>query len=363
MAIVKYPAGSLGAMQEGEMRLVKFLEVSLPDCHYLIPNLSLTSTNKRNQQVQVVEYDLIVVSPHAIYNIENKDWSGRLEGDDRYWYVNGKERKCPLVTNKWKTGVLASRLREQNRAWGKAWVENLVTLSFPGQTKQGLWGDSLQRTFLLDTKLVEFIDESTAIDRDFDEIEEVQLSIVNYLVGVHSGVKKQDKKRLLEFEILEVLDQSDNYAEYLGKPADISSSIRYRIREYAMSLGSLPLDERKKQENIIKNQYYAINKIKNNPFILNVSFRIDDESHTFYEISEYLDENSLLAEMQRRTFTFEEKLGIIENIISALQAAHEANVFHRDINPENIFLTNGYAALGNFGKSYFVDHQDVGYTG
>jgi len=63
MAIVKYPAGSLGAMQEGEQRLVKYLETHLPDCHYLIPNLSLTSTNRRNNQVQVVEYDLIVYLP------------------------------------------------------------------------------------------------------------------------------------------------------------------------------------------------------------------------------------------------------------------------------------------------------------
>ncbi|MBN8685226.1 MAG: protein kinase [Chitinophagales bacterium] len=362
MAIVKYPAGSLGAMQEGEQRLVKYLEVLLPDCHYLVPNLSLTTTNPRNQQVQVIEYDLIVVSPHGIYNIENKDWAGRLEGDDRYWYVNGKERKCPLVTNKWKTGVLASKLREQNPKWGKAWVETVITLSYPGQTKQGLWGDSTRRTFLLEDNLIKFIDDSNSVNKEFDAIEDIQEVIVNFLVGAHAGIRREDKKRILSYNIIEVLDQSDNYAEYLCKPADIASSIRFRVREYAMALGSLSWDERKQQENIIRNQQVALNKIKRNPFILNVQFHTDEESHTFYEISEYLDENSLRAEMQRRTFTFEERLNIIDNVITALQAAHEVSIFHRDVNPENIFLTNGYAALGNFGKSYFVDHHDVGYT-
>ena len=28
-----------------------------------------------------------------------------------------------------------------------------------------------------------------------------------------------------------------------------------------------------------------------------------------------------------------------------------------DVNPDNIFLNNGFAYLGNFGKSYFTDHN------
>lgn len=361
MAIVKHPAGSLGAMQEGEVRLVKYLEVNLPDCHYLVPNLSLTMTSK-NGQVQVLEYDLLVVSPHAIYNVENKDWGGRLEGDDRYWYINGKERKCPLLTTSWKTGVLASKLRKQNRNWGKAWIQTTVTLSHPHQTKQGLWGDCLKATFLLDMDFIDYIDDSDSVNKDHDEIEDIQKAIVEFLVGAHAGVKKEDRKRIFEFDILEILDQSDNYAEYLGKPADIASSVRCRIREYALGLINLPLDKREQQRRIIKNQYFALKKIKGNPFILNVDFRIDDESHAFYEISEYLDENSLRAELQRRTFTFDEKLNIIENVVSALEAAHAADIYHRDINPENIFLTNGFATLGNFGKSYFIDHHQQGFT-
>jgi len=361
MAKVKYPAGSLGAMQEGEIRLVKYLEVNLPDCHYLVPNLSLTINNK-NGQVQVLEYDLIVVSPHAVFNIENKDWGGRLEGDDRYWYVNGKERKNPLITNKWKTGVLASKLRERNRKWGKAWVETMITLSHIHQTKHGLWGVSPDATFLLNDELVQFIDDSHSIDKDHDAIEDIQETIVDFLIGAHAGIKKEERKRIFEYDIIEVLDQSDNYIEYLCKPADIASSLRYRIKEYALSLMNLPLDEREQQRNRIKNQYYALRKIKTNIFILNVAFRIDEENHNFYEITEYLDENSLRSELKRSTFTFEEKVNIIDNLITALEAAHDVNVYHRDINPDNIFLTSGYATLGNFGKSYFIDHQQQGFT-
>ena len=37
------------------------------------------------------EYDCLVVTPHALYHIENKDWSGNLKGDDYAWFRNGQE--------------------------------------------------------------------------------------------------------------------------------------------------------------------------------------------------------------------------------------------------------------------------------
>lgn len=46
----------------------------------------------------------------------------------------------------------------------------------------------------------------------------------------------------------------------------------------------------------------------------------------------------------------------------ALKEAHKESIFHRDINPDNIYLSSGYAYLGNFGKSYFIDHSEEGYT-
>lgn len=93
-----------------------------------------------------------------------------------------------------------------------------------------------------------------------------------------------------------------------------------------------------------------------------IEFRVDEENHFFYEISEYLDDSSLKAEIRSKTFTFEEKIDIIRNIMAALKVAHHENVFHRDINPENVFMIGGYAYLGNFGKSYFADESRDGYT-
>lgn len=362
MAIVKYPVGSLGDVNEGEKRLIKFLEVHLSDDFTLIPNLHLPYTNPKNNQVQILEYDMLVIAPHGIFNIENKDWGGQFEGDDDFWYVNGKERRNPHKTTAWKGRVLNGFLKEKNRNWGRAWIHSMVTISSVHQTLQNIYGRTAQNTFLLNDSLINFLDDSLNIDKDYNAIEDIQNSISDYLTGAHSGITPAEKTRILDFEVVEILDQKQNYAEYLVKPLGVSSSIRYRLKEFAIAFSNLPLDEREKQKNIVTNQYQALRKIKSNPFILNVEFRMDDESHTFYEISEFQDENTLQSEMLRKTFTEDEKWQIIENVITAVKAAHEANVFHRDINPQNIFLTNSYATLGNFGKSYFFDHQNQGFT-
>ena len=78
MAIIVKPTYFDAVINAGEKRLMDYLEANLPDDFYLIPNIELVSTNTKNNLTQYWEYDLIVVAPHAIFNIENKDWRGRI---------------------------------------------------------------------------------------------------------------------------------------------------------------------------------------------------------------------------------------------------------------------------------------------
>ncbi|WP_246186137.1 serine/threonine protein kinase [Phnomibacter ginsenosidimutans] len=186
--------------------------------------------------------------------------------------------------------------------------------------------------------------------------------MVQFIIGSHAKKKPEDKREVEGYEILDILQQEQNFIEYLVKPKGVTSTIRKRVKEYALQVSGLSLPELQKRQDIITNQYHALSKIKTKPFILNVEFKIDEENHVFYEISDFLDENSLRAEARSRTFTFNEKIGFIKNIIAALREAHKENIFHRDINPDNIYVSGGYAFLGNFGKAYFTDHNQQGYT-
>ncbi|WP_435134808.1 methylation-associated defense system protein kinase MAD6 [Formosa sp. A9] len=362
MAKIIKPPYFESVVNAGEKRLLDYLEVNLPDSYYLVPNVEIASTNPRNNRTQYWEYDLIVVAPHAVYNIENKDWKGRIEGDDNYWYVNDKQRNNPLRTGRQKTAILASKLKEHQYDWGKAWIQNMVTLSFPNTYTPSLWQEAGKLTFQLDEKLIEYITDPYGVGKLENDIANIQKDIIEFLIGNQSKKAPDEKREVEGYEIIEVLQQEPNFTEYLVKPKGVTSSIRKRVKEFSLQVSGLSPEELRKREESIKNQYKALHKIKAKPFILNVEFKIDEENHLFYEISDFLDENSLRAEARSKTFTFQEKIGILRNIMAALKEAHKENIYHRDINPDNIYMSSGYAYLGNFGKSYFTDHNEQGYT-
>lgn len=362
MAKIIKPPYFESVVNAGEKRLLDYLEVNLPDTYYLVPNVEIASTNPRNNRTQYWEYDLIVVAPHAIYNIENKDWKGRIEGNDSYWYVNDKEKANPLKTGRQKTAILASKLKEHNYVFGKAWVQNMVTLSYPNSFEPLMWEEAQKLTFQLTPHLIDYISDPANVGKYKNDIDSIQNDIVEFLIGNFSKKSAEEKREVEGYEIIEVLQQEPNFTEYLVKPKGVTSSIRKRVKEFSLQVSGLSPEELRKREESIKNQYKALHKIKAKPFILNVEFKIDEENHLFYEISDFLDENSLRAEARSKTFTFQEKIGILRNVMAALKEAHKENIYHRDINPDNIYMSSGYAYLGNFGKSYFTDHNEQGYT-
>ena len=125
-----------GAVQPGEKKLHDYLVANLPDDYYIIPNGEYAT--KINGAVQFFEYDCIVIAPHGIYHIENKDWAGKLQGDDELWFVNGAERKNPHKSATYKSRILASKLQQKNPSWRFGMISTIVTLSHPQQSKFGL---------------------------------------------------------------------------------------------------------------------------------------------------------------------------------------------------------------------------------
>ena len=361
MATIIKPPYFEQVVNAGEKKLLDFLEVNLPDNYFLIPNVEIASTNPKNFRTQYWEYDLIVVTPHAIFNIENKDWKGRIEGDDNYWYLNDRQMSNPLKTGRQKTAVLASKLKEHNPNWGRAWIQNMLTLSYDNVYHPVISSDAYKLTFMLNDRLLDYIWNPINVGKNEDAIEDIRTDIVKFLSGQQSKKAPEEKREVQGYEIVEILDQQTNFTEFLVKEEG-NTPVRRRVKEYALQVSGMSPDELRNREDQIKNQYNALKNLKGKPFILNVEFIVDNENHLFYEISDFLDENSLRSEARHKTFTFKEKLQIVENVMVALKEAHQKGIFHRDINPENIYLASGYAYLGNFGKSYFLDHNEEGYT-
>lgn len=87
----------------------------------------------------------------------------------------------------------------------------------------------------------------------------------------------------------------------------------------------------------------------NHPNILTI-FEFGAVGETHFLVSEFVDGVSLRQRLNVDTVTLSESLEITIQIASALQAAHEAGIIHRDIKPDNLMLrADGYVKVLDFG--------------
>src|SRR5216683_2339099 len=87
----------------------------------------------------------------------------------------------------------------------------------------------------------------------------------------------------------------------------------------------------------------------NHPNILTI-FEFGAEDQTHFLASEFVDGEFLRERMSRTTMTVTTTLEIAIQIASALQAAHDAGIIHRDIKPDNVMIrADGYVKVLDFG--------------
>ena len=87
-----------------------------------------------------------------------------------------------------------------------------------------------------------------------------------------------------------------------------------------------------------------------------------------YYISEYLEGKSFLQLLQqKKRLDFFEAKPLIQQLLSALSAAHQKGIIHRDIKPANVFLTNevgdAQVKLLDFGIAKLQDKSGLALTG
>lgn len=354
------------AAQRGERRLVKFLEEKLPDGYFIIPNAEYPSSV--DGVVQYWEYDCIVLAPHGIYNIENKDWRGELWGDDQEWHLNGVRRPNPLKTCQRKSRILKGVLADWDPALrNSVWIDTLVTLSNERQTKDGFSpsSKSYSRIFLLGDALVAHLTDPTRISKSPGCISHLTSKLMDCLVwGERTVPSGRQETAILEFAIKTVVHEESDALPFKEYVAETRGAVKKpkRVRVYRLDPPGLTDAEQRKRTYMIRNQSDALEKIGPHANIVPYESRIDEAAQQFFEITDWMPEASLREVWKNRELSFEEKQGIVFDVCSAMEAAHGAGVVHRAIRPENVFLCGRTARLANFAEAFFDEHLEAGYT-
>jgi serine/threonine protein kinase len=100
----------------------------------------------------------------------------------------------------------------------------------------------------------------------------------------------------------------------------------------------------------------------NHPNILTV-YEIGSAHGRAFIATEYVEGRTLRAEIAERNLAHEEILNIAKQIGEALNAAHAADLIHRDIKPDNIMLRpDGYVKILDFGLAKPVKETAVSAT-
>lgn len=363
MAQLRKPKHDDGPVNAGEKRLLDYLCVKLPDNYIVVPNCNFAITGP-NHVMKYWEYDCIVVAPHAIYHIENKDWGGNLEGDDFAWFRSGQEVASPHKTAGLKSRILASKIKNRHPDWNFGQIITLVTLSNPQQSKFGLdpQCECYNQTFTLSNDLIEFLSNAEMVGRNPYAISKLQEDLTGLMTGQSVERIKVERTEIFTYRIIEKLQETEDFTEYHCVPKLIATA-HYKIREYPLDIAEKSPVELEKIKFQVQNADMAQQKIGDSPFIVKTECRMNEEQTFYYEISRYQDESSLRSKLRQKTFKQTDKISIVLDVANALKAAHEEGVYHRDVNPDNIYVYDGgKAALANFGMAWFVEHSDLKFT-
>jgi len=103
------------------------------------------------------------------------------------------------------------------------------------------------------------------------------------------------------------------------------------------------------------------------PGIVRVDTWGQDEGGPFFLAMELLSGETLAARLRRGPLSLRETDRLIRQIIAPVRAAHEAQVIHRDLKPDNIFLAGGdpstQVKIVDFGISKVVGAEKLTKTG
>jgi serine/threonine protein kinase/Tfp pilus assembly protein PilF len=95
----------------------------------------------------------------------------------------------------------------------------------------------------------------------------------------------------------------------------------------------------------------------NHPNILTV-YEIGEDHSTHYIASELIEGETLRQRLARGRMDLSEAVDVAIQVASALAAAHEAGIVHRDINPGNIMLRpDGYVKVLDFGIAKLAEQE------
>src|SRR5262249_16418585 len=149
----------------------------------------------------------------------------------------------------------------------------------------------------------------------------------------------------------EKLGGNERYTEYRARHLFTGKRGSVRLRIYHAD----PYQDeavRQREQRLISNAFRSIADVPGHPNILNVhSFFPAEDSSYFVLVTDDAHGQVLRMHIKKPSLalTFDQKIRIIRDVLTALEHAHNHQVIHRNLTPDAIIVsTDGHARLGSF---------------
>ena len=138
-----------------------------------------------------------------------------------------------------------------------------------------------------------------------------------------------------EYRILAKLGEGGAGTVYLGEHAVIGRLVAIKV------IDARPGDDERRLERFVQ-EARMLNALRHHHLVEAFAFgKLDDGRH--YSVMEYLKGETLQGRLDRDgRLSLEDTIAIALPICDALASAHDAGLVHRDLKPDNLFLTKSY---------------------
>lgn len=327
-------------VNESERKAIRFLRDNLPDDWQIFHNFEMS------QGSEVFEIDIAILSPHAVYLVDVKGTRGNIDVYGNKWHPEGRQPFfSPLAKLRNHARILSTIIRESNTGLTelrKVHVQATVLLTDEHAVLIDNTGRESQDVTDLKRCINYFNDKSCIPHHRLTNITHYHSQVSRAICG--KAKPRSSALTFRDWQVEEELGGDGRYTEYRAKHSLLGKSGGYvRLRVYKAD----PYQDdaaRKMEFGKISNAYRAVAKLPSHANILTVKdlFRNDEEDKVIL-VTEDLPSQALRVHISKASqgLTFDQKLQVMRDVLSALDHAHRYEVIHRNLTPDAILITKG----------------------
>jgi serine/threonine protein kinase len=328
---------------DSEARAIKRFGKDLPDDYFVFHNFEVTTGRGLPY-----EYDIAVLTPHALYHVEVKGYHGEIRGNPQQWiFENGGVYPSPIPLANKKTKILAGKLKQHSRRLDPVFVETLILLT-EDRASAKLKDDQAGRVIHL-RDAVDRLSDPKYLPVSTGNVAPLHDMVCEALFATRPAKKVQ---QIGVYDIVSKLDQDDRFTLFLARHRYVNTQPLTVLKVYHLDVYASEQEKGYRLREIFHGQD-AMRILGSHPNLVRTGDMFTWSDDCFVEPTDFIEGGQilewLLDEHRERDLTWEEKSRIIKGVAAGLAHAHRHGVIHRDVRPRNIAIgPGGVVKLGNF---------------